>query len=244
MPVMANFLLVHEAIGWWTDCVNCRPFPLIYDLCIFLFWYLYLFHIFLLTIILRLPYWQIQSFTEHVILLFANDEAIGWLAKCVKCKPFALIYDVCIFCQGSYLPINLNQDIWFSVVQNSTTFQNLQVIWVSKWGENILLDSGATVFNSGSQNKPRCRRSSNLQELKRSSIVEVEMYFQKKSFCSFKAEAERHCSVSLSGKPPKLPQTGTIGNMGPSRGQRGWCFTENQSPLFLQQKQQQQQQQQ
>ena len=182
MPVMANFLLVHEAIGWWTDCVNCRPFPLIYDLCIFLFWYLYLFHIFLLTIILRLPYWQIRqfSFTEHVILLFANDEAIGWLAKCVKCKPFALIYDVCIFFQGSYLPINLNQDIWFSVVQNSTTFQNLQVIWVSKWGENILLDSGATVFNSGSQNKPRCRRSSNLQELKRSSIVEVEMYFQKK----------------------------------------------------------------
>ena len=37
---MANFLLAHEAIGWWPECAKWRPFPLIYDACMFLYFYI------------------------------------------------------------------------------------------------------------------------------------------------------------------------------------------------------------
>ena len=184
MPVMANFLLVHEAIGWWADCVNCRPFPLIYDVSIFVFRYLYFFN----------PCFSFSNnnfgnvvHRKHKVSLnmffciFAN-EAIGWLAKCVKCKPFSLIYDVCLFPQGSYLPINQkSRHLIFNCPEfyNIYGVQNLLVIWL-RWEKYPSLTSKPQFSTLDLKMNwgvcIACWSSSNLQDWRRNSMIEFKMY--------------------------------------------------------------------
>ena len=159
MPVMANFLLVHEAIGWWADCVNCRPFPLIYDVSIFVFRYLYFF---------------------NPCFSFSNNNFGNVVHRKHKVSLNMFLY----FCQWSNWMIGkvcqvqtIFSDLWCLSFPPRILFTNqpkiktfdfqlsriLQYLRCSEslghltsMGKISFLDFEATVFNSGSQNELRC----------------------------------------------------------------------------------------
>ena len=104
-------------------------------------------------------------------------------------------------------------------VQLSKIPQLFRMFWSLEFQKHICPYTRSQGFNAESQNEESCvlEKFKNWKEIQ---LLRLEC-ISEKNICSFKAEAERNCSVSLSGKSPRSsPQTGTIGNMGPSRGQR------------------------